>query len=75
MRVRRWRRIRCPYCGTVTSEKRVREWQRQRAVGIMAREVIDVGFRELAKRLHPDKGGCDAAFQALVAARDYLRGL
>ena len=41
-------------------------------VAAVAREIIRTGYRTLARRLHPDCGGSDAAMVAASAARDYL---
>lgn len=35
---------------------------------------IDKAFRERARSAHPDKGGHQEAMQALVAARDFIKG-
>ena len=36
------------------------------------REDVELAFRRLALKAHPDKGGTEIAFQALVAQRDLL---
>ena len=39
----------------------------------VANQIIDVGYRTLARETHPDRGGSDAAMVRLSAARDRLR--
>ena len=39
----------------------------------LASQIIDAGFRSLAKTLHPDMGGDHARMVDLAAARDELR--
>ena len=39
----------------------------------LALQLIDIGFRVLAKTLHPDKGGSRAAMTRLNAVRDRLK--
>ena len=39
----------------------------------MIEKIVSVGYRELAKRLHPDAGGETAAFQDLQAANEQLK--
>src|SRR5262249_2822674 len=39
----------------------------------VAQELISVGFRALALKLHPDHGGTHAEMTKLNAARDWLR--
>lgn len=36
--------------------------------------LVDVGFKTLALRAHPDRGGCTADMQTLNALREWLRG-
>jgi molecular chaperone GrpE (heat shock protein) len=38
-----------------------------------ALEIVDVGYRELAKEMHPDAGGSTEGFQRLNAVRAELR--
>ena len=35
--------------------------------------IVSAGFREMAKKAHPDKGGTTAQMSALNAARDRLK--
>ena len=45
------------------------------AFGLIAgytREDIDAAFRRLARKVRPDVGGTDEAFETLVAQRDLL---
>jgi hypothetical protein len=66
--------IACPYCGQRTTEKRAWDYQNRNAVNTLMREIVDIGFKALAKKLHPDTpGGSDVAFKRLVQTRDYLR--
>jgi hypothetical protein len=39
----------------------------------LAQEVIDVGYKQLAKELHPDKGGAPEGMVRLNRVRDRLR--
>jgi len=39
------------------------------------KEIIDAGYKTLAKKHHPDKGGRAEDFQALQAARGNLIGI
>ncbi len=41
----------------------------------MALELVDVGFKALATRLHPDRGGSKEAMSRLNRVRDELKGL
>jgi len=41
----------------------------------MALELIDVGFKALATRLHPDRGGSKEAMARLNRVRDELKGV
>ena len=41
----------------------------------MAEELIDAGYRVLATRLHPDKGGSTAAMKRLNRVREDLKSL
>lgn len=41
----------------------------------MALELIDVGFKALATRLHPDRGGSKDAMSRLNRVRDELKGV
>jgi hypothetical protein len=44
-----------------------------RAVNELARKVIDIGYRVLAKEAHPDKGGSTETMRRLNAVRRRLR--
>ena len=39
----------------------------------MALELIDAGYKALAKNLHPDKGGTNPDMARLNAVRDWVR--
>jgi hypothetical protein len=41
----------------------------------LEREIISQGYRQLSKKLHPDKGGTAAGMISLNAARDTLKAL
>jgi hypothetical protein len=41
----------------------------------IALELIDVGFKALATRLHPDRGGSKEAMTRLNRVRDELKGV
>lgn len=45
----------------------------QRFIPTMASQLVELGFRTLAQRVHPDRGGTDAAMRDAIAARDWLR--
>jgi hypothetical protein len=51
-----------------------REFPRPRRflVPSVVSELIEAGFRSIAKRAHPDVGGSDEAMRDAIAARDYL---
>lgn len=53
-------------------QRRVDEVKLHRA---MALEMIDVGYKALASRLHPDRGGSKEAMSRLNVVRVELRGL
>lgn len=40
-----------------------------------ARDIVKVGFREWAKKSHPDVGGSNGAMKTLNEAHDYLKKL
>jgi len=44
-------------------------------VPTLVAELIDSGFRTVALRAHPDRGGSNEAMRDAIAARDYLRSL
>jgi hypothetical protein len=50
------------------AHQRARRRKRQ-----LAREVIDAGYRAVARRVHPDVGGSDDAMRWLQEVRDVLR--
>jgi hypothetical protein len=39
----------------------------------LALTVLDIGYKELAKEMHPDKGGNAEDFSRLLAARDWFK--
>jgi hypothetical protein len=39
----------------------------------LALKIIELGYKALAKELHPDKGGSTDAMSRLTRARDHLR--
>jgi curved DNA-binding protein CbpA len=41
----------------------------------LEREIISQGYRQLSKKMHPDKGGTAAEMISLNAARDMLKAL
>src|ERR1035437_78205 len=41
----------------------------------LEREIISQGYRQLSKKMHPDKGGTAAGMISLNAARDTLKAL
>lgn len=43
------------------------------SVGAAAGDLVQAGFREMARRCHPDHGGTDRDMRDLLAARDWLR--
>jgi hypothetical protein len=45
------------------------------AVDRLCNDIINAGFRVLAQRLHPDKGGTDEVMSMLVEARRRLRNI
>lgn len=40
--------------------------------GEIEQQIVKAGYRQLAKKLHPDRGGTAAQMVALNAARDHL---
>jgi hypothetical protein len=50
--------------------KRADEREAQRVLGL---QLIDIGYRVLARKLHPDKGGSRDAMARLNAVRDRLK--
>jgi hypothetical protein len=55
---------------TQLAAERSRERRAQRELGI---KIANTGFRELAKKLHPDVGGSHEAMARLTRARDHLK--
>ena len=47
--------------------------QERKLVGDLALEIISIGYKVLATKMHPDKGGSHEAMQRLNAARDLLK--
>ena len=45
-----------------------REAQRQ-----LGRQLVDIGYKALAKELHPDTGGSQEAMARLNRARDHIK--
>ena len=41
----------------------------------LAVELVDIGFKALASRLHPDRGGSKDAMSRLNRVREELKGL
>lgn len=41
----------------------------------LERDIISAGYRQLAKKMHPDKGGTAAGMVRLNAARDRLKAM
>lgn len=59
--------------GRLTQE-RMRKEKELRLVRDLARQIIDIGFKVLATKLHPDKtGGSREAMQRLNQAKDLLK--
>lgn len=54
-------------------ERQGREAERQ-LVRKLAVQIVDIGYKVLATKLHPDKGGSSEGMARLVRARDMLRG-
>jgi hypothetical protein len=46
----------------------------QKLVSDLALEIISIGYKVLATKMHPDRGGSDKAMQRLNDARDMLKG-
>jgi hypothetical protein len=46
----------------------------QRLVSQLARQIIDIGYKALATKLHPDKGGSAEAMRRLNRAKSQLLG-
>lgn len=57
-----------------TQEKQTRD-EEIRLHREMALELVDVGFKALATRLHPDRGGSKDAMVRLNRVRDELKGI
>lgn len=57
-----------------TQEKQTRD-EEVRLHREMALELVDIGFKALATRLHPDRGGSKDAMSRLNRVRDELKGL
>jgi hypothetical protein len=55
-----------------TAQREVR-WAEKRAVRTRATEIIDAGYRVVAGKYHPDKGGSHAEMSRTNKARDSLR--
>lgn len=53
------------------AQAKEREQQLQRALGL---QLINIGYKVLATKLHPDKGGSREAMTRLNKVRDMLRG-
>jgi hypothetical protein len=47
-------------------------WQEARDLQALALDVVQVGYRALAQRMHPDKGGTPKDMARLTAARALL---
>lgn len=48
--------------------------EEQQLVAKLAMEVVSIGYKVLATKMHPDKGGSVEAMQRLNNARDLLKG-
>jgi hypothetical protein len=48
--------------------------QERKLVNDLALEIVSIGYKVLATKMHPDKGGSHEAMQRLNAARDMLKG-
>lgn len=57
-----------------TQEKQTRD-EEVRLHREMALELVDIGYKALATRLHPDRGGSKDAMSRLNRVRDELKGL
>jgi hypothetical protein len=55
------------------NEDRITRQQEREAERALALKLIDIGYKVLAKELHPDKGGSRGAMQRLVVVRDRLK--
>ncbi len=55
------------------AEDATRRADRHKAMNALAQRLINVGYRELAKELHPDIGGADDQMILLNEARNWLR--
>lgn len=53
------------------AQNREKEAQLRRQLGV---QLIDIGYKVLATRLHPDKGGSQEAMARLNKVRDILKG-
>jgi hypothetical protein len=51
--------------------KREQERELQRKLAL---QLIDIGYKALASKLHPDKGGSREAMSRLNAVRERLKG-
>jgi hypothetical protein len=51
-----------------------RPGKEEKAEAALQQQVVDVGYRTLAAKLHPDAGGSNDAMQRLNQARDRLKG-
>jgi hypothetical protein len=57
-----------------TQEKQTRD-EEVRLHREMALELVDIGYKALATRLHPDRGGSKDAMSRLNRVRDELKGI
>lgn len=69
---------------TAELSQRLRLYATRRASGVavpdpataaMVLDLIDVGFRTLARKVHPDAGGSHEAMVTATAARDWLKSV